>query len=83
MNVGEQVQLRIAHHIRAHYASLWATTDDDSDRKEEGQPHPRRWAKITSGRLRTVDTTALKQVLWPNELVFTPDGQPASNDSMS
>ena len=51
--------------------------------EEEEQPQPRRRTKITSGKLRTMDTTAVKQVLWPHELVFTPDGQPAVYDSMS
>ena len=73
VDVEEQVRHWVAHRIRALYASLWATTDDDSDWKEEEQPHSRRRAKITSGRLRTVDTTSLKQVLSPHELVFTPD----------
>ena len=83
VDVEEQIWLRVAHHIRAPYASLSATTDNDSDGTEEEQPHPRRSAKITSSRLRTVDKTALMQVLLPHKLFFTPDGQPASYHSLS
>ena len=83
MNVEEQVRLCVAHCIRAPCLSIWATTDHDSGGKEEAQPHPRMRAKITSGRLRTADTPVRKQVLWPHELVFTPNGQLASYDSLS
>ena len=39
VEVEEQVWLWVTHRIRAPYTSLWATTDDDSDGKEEEQPH--------------------------------------------
>ena len=46
------------------------------------QSEPIRRPKITSGKLRTLDTTAVKQVIWPHQLVFTPDGQPATYQSL-
>ena len=83
VNIEHQVWLRVTHRMRAPYSSSWATTDDESDGKEEEQPHPRRRAKKTSGRLITMDTTTIKQVLWFHELVFKPECQPASYESLS
>ena len=42
-----------------------------------------RRSNITSGKLRSADTTASKKVLWPHELVFTPDGEPTTYESLS
>ena len=69
--------------MRASYPSFLANTDIESDGEEEEQPQVTRRSKITSGKLRTADTTAVKQVLWPHELVFTPEGRPAVYDTMS
>ena len=81
-SIKKQVRIWVAQRMRASYPSLLAATDDEPDGKEEEQPQPRR-TQITSGKLRTMDTTAVKHVLWPHELVFTPDGQPAVYDSIS
>ena len=37
----------------------------------------------TSGKLRSVNTSAIHRVIWPHEYVFTPDGQPAAYESLS
>ena len=50
--------------------------------EEEQLPATRR-SNITSGKLRSADTTAIKKVLWPYELVFIPEGQPADYESLS
>ena len=68
----------MVHYRRASYTAFLAPIDDEETGEEERQPQPRRGPGITFGKLRTVDTTAVKQVIWPHELVFTPDGQPAT-----
>ena len=65
--------------MRAPYPSFGATIDDE----EEDQLQPRRRTKITSGKMRTTDTTAVKEVLCTHKLVLTPDGQPATYESLS
>ena len=69
--------------MRASYSSFLANTDDELDGEEEEQLHVTRRSNITSGKLRTADTTALKQVLCPHELVFTPEGRPVVYESIS
>ena len=83
VNIDDQVWLWVVHHMSASYSSFRAIINDESDVKEEAQPQLRRRTKLTSGKLRTMDTTAVKEVLWPHELVFTPDGQPAIYESLS
>ena len=68
--------------MRASYPSFLGNTDDKSDGEEEEQLQVTRRSKITSGKLRSADTTAVKQVLW-HELVFTPEGRPVVYESMS
>ena len=60
-----------------------ANTDDELDGEEEEQPQATRRSQIAFGKLRTADTTGVKQVLWPHELVFTPEGRHAVYESMS
>ena len=69
--------------MRSSYPSFLAIIDDELNGDEEEHPQLRRRTKTTSGKLRTADTTAVKQVLWPQELVFTPEGKPAIYNSMS
>ena len=57
--------------------------DEEETGEEEKQPPPRRRPRIISGKLRTDETTAVNQVIWPHELVFTPDGQPVTYQNMS
>ena len=81
-NLKEQVHIRVTKRVISYYPSFLATTGDKSDGEEEKQPQLRR-RYITSGRLITVDTTAVNQVLWPHELVFTPDGRTTVYNSIS
>ena len=71
----DQIQLWVEHCRRASYPSFLATTDDEEAGEEDKKHQLRRSPKITSGKLMTVDTTAVKQVIWPHELGFTPDGE--------
>ena len=74
--------IQVAQQIRASYPSFLANTEDDPDgEEEEEQLQVTRRSKITSGKLRS-DTTAVKHVLWPHELVFTPKSQPMVYESM-
>ena len=79
----DQILLQVKHRRRASYPSFLATTDDEETREEDKHPQPRRRPKITSVKLRTAYTTAVKQGIWPHELVFIPDGQPATFQSLS
>ena len=79
----DQVRLCVEHHRKASYTPFLAPTDDEETREEERQPQPRRRPRITSGKLRTADTTAVKQVIWLHGLVFTPVGQPATYQNLS
>ena len=79
----DQVWLPVEHHRRASYTTFLAPTDDEVTREEERQPQSRRRPRITSGTLGTADTTTVQQVIWPHELVFTPDGQPATYHNLS
>ena len=45
-------------------------------------PAPRK-GQTTLGKLRSADTSAIHQVMWPHELIFTPKGQPAAYESIS
>ena len=76
--------LQVEHHRRASYTPFLAPlADEEETGEEERQPDPRRRPRITFGKLRTADTTAVKQVIWPHELVFTPDGHPATYQNLS
>ena len=79
----EQVQMQVKQWMRSSHPSFLAITDDEMDGEEEEQLQPTRRANITSGKLRSADTTAIKKVLWSDELVFTPEGQPTANESLS
>ena len=82
-SIKEQVQIQVAQRMRASYASFLGNTFDESDGEEEEQLQVTRRSKIPSGTLRSADTTVVKQVLWPHELVFTHQGRPAVYKSMS
>ena len=82
-SIEEQVRIWVAQQMRESYPSFLANTNDELDGDEEEQPQVTRRYYITSGKLRTADTTAVKQVLWPNELVFTQEDRPAVYDSLS
>ena len=69
--------------MRSSHPSFLAITDDEMDVEEEKQLPATRRSNITSGKLRSADTTAIKKVLWHHELVFTPEGQPATYESLS
>ena len=73
----KQVQMQVEHWVRSSHPSFLAITDDEMDGEEEEQLPVTRRSNITSGKLRSADTTAIKKVLWPHELVFTHEGQPA------
>ena len=46
---------------------------DEMHREEEEHLQVSGRSKITSGKLRSADTTVVKQVLWLHDLVFTPE----------
>ena len=77
----EQVRMQVEQQMRSSHPSL-AITDNEMDGDEDQLPATRR-SSITSGKLRSADTTAIKKVLWLHELVFTPEGQPAVYKSLS
>ena len=53
------------------------------DGQDEGHlPAPRK-AQTTLGKLRSADTSTIQKVLWPHELIFTPEGQPTAFESLS
>ena len=57
-------------------------SEDDSDLEEEqAAPKKRRTAKKLS-KVRTADTTVLKQIMWPHELVYDPRGRPAAHEDL-
>ena len=43
----------------------------------------RRRIIIKSGKLCMADSTILKQIIWPNELVYRPGSKPAVYDELS
>ena len=53
------------------------------DGKEEEQLSATRRGHSTSGKLKSADTTAIHRVLWPHELIFTPEGQPTAYEGLS
>ena len=73
----EQVQIQVEQQIRSSHRHL-AVTDDEINGEEEEQLPTTRRAQVTSGELRSADTTAIKKVLWPHELILMPKGQPAA-----
>ena len=46
-------------------------------------PPPPRRGHTTSDKLRSADTTAIHKILWPHELIFTPEGQSTTCESLS
>ena len=59
------------------------STDQDSDSKEELVSHKRRKATIKLGKLHTANTTVLKKIMWPQELVYRPNSQPTVYDKLT
>ena len=53
------------------------------DGEEEEWLRAHKKGQTTSGKLRSDDTSAIHKVLWPHELIFTPEGQPATYESLS
>ena len=71
-----QVAQRVRHPI--HPSSPTLTTSRMGRRRSYKSP-----GDPKSGKLRSADTTAVIQVLWPHELGFTPQGRPAIYESLS
>ena len=65
----DQVRVRITDRLRDAPTSYLPTTDDESDAYE----HKNRGV---SGKLRTSDTTVVRQVTWHHEVVYYPSAQP-------
>ena len=83
LNMEEQVWMRVKHRARSAHTPFLAITDDETDGEEEERiPAPRK-GTTTSGKLRSADTSAIHQVMWPHKYVFTPEGQPTAYESQS
>ena len=59
------------------------STDEDLDSKEELVSHKKRNTTIKSGKLRMAETTVLRHIMWPHELVYEPGSQPAIYDELT
>ena len=59
------------------------TTDDDAgSEKKLTTPAPRRNG-LKSGKTHTADTTLLRKITWPHEVVYTSSGHPTVFEEMS
>ena len=72
----------IEHRSRSSHRLLLAITDDERDREEVVLLPPRK-GQTTLGKLRSADTSAIHQVMWPHELIFTAKVQPITYKSLS
>ena len=64
--------MRIKHRSRPSHPALLAITDDEMDGEEEVVLPASRKAQTTLGKVRSADASAIHQVMWPHELIFTP-----------
>ena len=81
-SIDEQVQIWDEQWVRLSHRSFLGITNDEIDGEEDEKLSSTRRANITSGKLRSADTTAIKKVLWPQWLVFTPNGQHATYECL-
>ena len=82
-NTEEQVRIRIKHRSRSFHSPLLAITDDEMDGEVGVVLSAPRKGQTTSAKLRSADTYAIHQVMWPHELIFTPEGEHAAYESLS
>ena len=50
--------------------------DNESDQEEPIQAADRSWSPVVSGKLWTADTTMVRSVTLPHEVVYSPTAQP-------
>ena len=75
--------MSIQHRSRSSHPPFLAITDEEMDGEEEDVlPAPRK-GQTTSGKLISTETSAIHQVLWPHEHIFTPEGQHTTYESLS
>ena len=58
------------------------STDEDSDSNEQLVGCKKRKTTIKSGKRHMANTTVLRQINWPHELVYGPGSQPTIYDEL-
>ena len=83
LSTDKQVRIQVEQWARSSHPPFLAITDDEADGEKEEQLPVTRGVTTTSGKLRSADTTAINKVLWAHELIFTPEGQATTYESLS
>ena len=65
----EQVHRRVAEHLKGALVVYLHITDDESGADDEALAKTMKKHMENSGKLRTVATTVINQVTWPNDLI--------------
>ena len=82
-DITDEVQGKVASHMRGSPALQLTTMNDDSRSEEAATTPAPRKRGLKSGNIHTVDTTVLCKITWPHEVVYTCTGQPAEYENMS
>ena len=76
------VRRKLAQHHR-RTPLLVKTCTDESEMDEEPAPRRKKAQALKSGKVRTVDSTVIKRIMWPHELVYTSRGEPVTYELIS
>ena len=77
------VRAKIADRLRGAPTTHLYLTDDESDQGEPAPAATRCKNPGVSGKIRTVDTTVVRSVMWLNEVVYSPIAQPIMYEHIS
>ena len=54
---------------------LIESLSDDSEMDEEPDRRKKRWSALKSSTIRTADSTVVKRITWPHELMYNSGGK--------
>ena len=76
MGVTKAMSEKVARQLRWVPLLTDCTTDGGSNAEEEVLVSCKRCSAIKSGMVQTADSTVVKQITWPHELMYAAGGQP-------
>ena len=80
--MAQEVRARMVNHLKGAPTLYIVTDDDTASEDEEAPPTHMKWG-LKSSKCRIADSLVTKQIVWPHEVVYTSQGQPAVYSELS
>ena len=74
--IEDEVRARIVERLTGSSTAYLHLTEDESDHEEPAPAPGKCRIPRISCMLRTIDTTMVRSVIWPHEVVYSPTAQP-------